>query len=96
MEDDIKCILQDKQFHQQLKSEQKEIIQIVLESKDSMAVLPTGFGKSMCYVLPPPSHFGQAEGKIYICKSSPMIHCGNHSFLEVTWQMFENESQLAK
>jgi ATP-dependent DNA helicase RecQ len=54
MEDDIKCILQDKQFHQQLKSEQKEIIQIVLESKDSMAVLPTGFGKSMCYVLPPP------------------------------------------
>jgi ATP-dependent DNA helicase RecQ len=65
MEDDIKCILQDKQFHQQLKSEQKEIIQIVLERKDSMAVLPTGFGKSMCYVLPP-SHFGQAEGKIYI------------------------------
>jgi hypothetical protein len=47
MEDDIKRILQDKQFHLQLKSEQKEIIQIVLERKDSMAVLPTGFGKSM-------------------------------------------------
>jgi ATP-dependent DNA helicase RecQ len=46
MEDDIKCILQ-------LKSEQKEIIQNVLERKDSMAVLPMGFGKSMCYVLPP-------------------------------------------
>jgi ATP-dependent DNA helicase RecQ len=82
MEDDIKPILQDKQFHLQLKSEKKEIIQNVLERKDSMAVLPTGFGKSMCYVLPP-SHFGQ--GKI-ICKSSPMIHwhCGNRSFLEVT------------
>ena len=52
MEDDIKHILQDKQFHLQLKSEQKEIIQNVLERKDSMAVLPTGFGKSMCYVLP--------------------------------------------
>ena len=47
---DIKRILQDKQFHLQLKSEQKEIIQNVLERKDSMAVLPTGFGKSMCYV----------------------------------------------
>jgi superfamily II DNA helicase RecQ len=47
MEDDIKHILQDKQ------SEQKEIIQNVLERKDSMAVLPTGFGKSMCYVSPP-------------------------------------------
>jgi superfamily II DNA helicase RecQ len=39
------------------KSEQKEIIQNVLERKDSMAVLPTGFGKSMCYF--PLSHFGQ-------------------------------------
>ena len=45
---DIKRILQDKQFH----LEQKEIIQNVLERKDSMAVLPTSFGKSMCYVLP--------------------------------------------
>jgi ATP-dependent DNA helicase RecQ len=54
MKDDIfKCILQDKQFHLQLKAEQKEIIQNVLERKDSMAVLPTGFGKSICYVLPP-------------------------------------------
>ena len=49
---DRKRILQDKQFHRQLKSQQKEIIQNVLERKDSMAVLPTGFGKSMCYVLP--------------------------------------------
>jgi ATP-dependent DNA helicase RecQ len=53
MEDDIKRILQDKQFYLQLKSEQKEIIQNVLERKDSMAVLPTGFRKRMCYVLPP-------------------------------------------
>jgi ATP-dependent DNA helicase RecQ len=54
MEDDIfKGILQDNQFHLQLKSEQEEIIQNVLEKKDSMAVLPMGFGKSMCYVLPP-------------------------------------------
>jgi superfamily II DNA helicase RecQ len=54
MEDNIfKRILQDKQFHLQLKSEQKEIIQNVLERKDSMAMLPTGFGKCMRYVLPP-------------------------------------------
>jgi hypothetical protein len=52
---DIKRILQDKQFH----LEQKEIIQNVLERKDSMAVLPTGFGKSMCYVLSP--LFGQGK-----------------------------------
>ena len=67
MEDDIKRILQDKQFHLQLKSEPKEIIQNVLERKDSMAVLPTGFGKSMCYV--PPSHFGQ--GRIIYANNLP-------------------------
>ena len=50
MEDDT---LQDKQFHLQIKAEQKEIIQNVLERKNTVAVLPTGFGKSMCYVLPP-------------------------------------------
>jgi hypothetical protein len=38
-----------------------------LERKDSMAVLPTGFGKSMCYV--PPSHFGQ--GKIIYANHLP-------------------------
>jgi ATP-dependent DNA helicase RecQ len=64
---DIKRILQDKQFHLQLKSEQKEIIQNVLERKDSMAVLPTGFEKSMCYV--PPSYFGQ--GKIIYANHLP-------------------------
>ena len=53
MEDDIKRILQNKQLHLQLKSEQKEIIQNVLERKDSMVVLPTGFRKSICYVLLP-------------------------------------------
>jgi hypothetical protein len=38
MEDDtFKRILQDKQFHLQIKTEQKEIIQNVLERKDSMA-----------------------------------------------------------
>ena len=79
IQDDIKRILQDKQFHLQLKSEQKEIIQNVLDRKDSMAVLSTGFGKSMCYVSP--YIWTRSD---HICKSSPMIHCGNRSFLEVT------------
>jgi superfamily II DNA helicase RecQ len=62
MKDDIKRNKQAKQFHLQLKSEQKEMIQNVLERKDSMAVLPTGFGKSMRYVPPShPSHFGQGK-----------------------------------
>ena len=43
----IKRILQDKQFNLQLRSEKKEIIQNVLERKDSIAALPTGFGKSI-------------------------------------------------
>jgi uncharacterized protein YcgL (UPF0745 family) len=48
---DIKHILQDKQFHLQLKSEQKEMIQNVLERKDSMAVT---HGLRKEHVLRPP------------------------------------------
>jgi hypothetical protein len=41
MEDDIfKRILQDKQFHLQLKSEQKEIIQNVLEKNNQWQRYP--------------------------------------------------------
>jgi hypothetical protein len=53
MEDDIKSILRDKQFHLQLKLEQKEIIQNVLERKDSVAVLPTGLRKEHVLRSPP-------------------------------------------
>ena len=52
MEDDtFKPILQDKQFHLQIKAEQKEIIQNVLERKDSMSVT-NGLRKE--HVLRPP------------------------------------------
>lgn len=36
----------------QLKKEQKQIITAVLNRKDILGVLPTGFGKSLCYILP--------------------------------------------
>jgi hypothetical protein len=62
MEDDIKRILQDKQFHLQLKSEQKEIIQNVLERKDSMA------SERACVTFSPSSYFGQ--GKIIYANHS--------------------------
>jgi hypothetical protein len=54
---DIKRILHDKQFHLQLKSEQKEMIQNVLERKDSMAVLPTTSERA-CVTSP---LFGQSK-----------------------------------
>jgi hypothetical protein len=55
MEDDtFKRILQDKQFHLQIKAEQKEIIQNVLERKDSMAECYGTNGLRKEHVLRPP------------------------------------------
>ena len=36
-----------------LKSEQVDIISNFLNNKDGVAVLPTGFGKSLTFILPP-------------------------------------------
>lgn len=35
-----------------LKSKQKEIINLILKKKDIIGILPTGYGKSICYILP--------------------------------------------
>jgi len=38
--------------HKELKNEQYEIINAVLHGNDVCAILPTGFGKSVCYQIP--------------------------------------------
>lgn len=40
-------------FNFDLKQEQKKIIDLVLNGQSVSGVLPTGYGKSMCYILPP-------------------------------------------
>jgi ATP-dependent DNA helicase RecQ len=35
-----------------LKPKQKEIINLILKKKDIIGILPTGYGKSLCYMLP--------------------------------------------
>jgi hypothetical protein len=65
MEDDIKRILQDKQFHIQLKSEQKEIIQNVLERRFNGSVTYRLRKEHVLRSPLPPSHFGQGKKIIY-------------------------------
>jgi hypothetical protein len=40
-------------FEYDLKDEQHTIISAILDGKDVSAILPTGYGKSVCYILPP-------------------------------------------
>ena len=40
-------------FNFDLKKEQVEIIAQLILGRDVTALLPTGFGKSMCFILPP-------------------------------------------
>ena len=75
MEDDtFKRILQDKQFHLQIKAEQKEIIQNVLERKDSMAECYQRASERACVTFP---LFGQGTTTFFflmvICNSLNLL-----------------------
>ena len=48
----LKEILQKKFGYPEFRALQEEIIQNVLKKQDSLAVMPTGSGKSLCYQLP--------------------------------------------
>ncbi|MBT7188891.1 MAG: DNA helicase RecQ, partial [Anaerolineae bacterium] len=48
----IKEILQEKFSYPEFRALQEEIILNVLKKRDSLAVMPTGSGKSLCYQLP--------------------------------------------
>lgn len=46
-------ILEDKYYNFKIRQEQLQVIDSVIQAKDTIAVFPTGFGKSICYILPP-------------------------------------------
>ena len=56
-----------------LKVEQRKMLNALLEKKDCMAVLPTGFGKSLPYqmLVPLQRELGLGAGKVIVC--SPLI-----------------------
>ena len=53
MEEALKAVVSELGFEFQLKKEQKEILEQLNEKKHVFAQLPTGFGKSVCFVLHP-------------------------------------------
>ena len=52
MSNEALLILQKHWKHEKFRQPQEQIIQNVLEGKDSLALLPTGGGKSICYQVP--------------------------------------------
>jgi hypothetical protein len=76
MEDDtFKRILQDKQFHLQIKTEQKEILRNVLERKDSMAECYQRVSERACVTSP---LFGQGTTSYIFFLWLSVIHFHNH------------------
>ncbi len=51
--DSIRSVLRDVWGHEQLRDLQEPAIRAALDGRDSLVVLPTGGGKSLCYQLPP-------------------------------------------
>lgn len=65
-------VLNEHKFNITLKPEQERVLDALVEGRDVFGVLPTGFGKSMAYILAPllmdkvcceldPSHFALAR-----------------------------------
>jgi hypothetical protein len=71
-----------KQFHLQLKSEQKEIIQNVLEEKIQWQCYP--WASERACVTSPPLILDKVRSYMQIIFHDT-VRCGNRSFLEVTW-----------
>ena len=51
--DTINTVLKKYWGIDKLKDKQEELITHFLENKDVVGLLPTGYGKSLCYMLPP-------------------------------------------
>lgn len=49
---DIQAILKDRFGFEQFRTGQEEVIRDVIAGEDTLAILPTGVGKSLCYQLP--------------------------------------------
>ncbi|MGB0454814.1 MAG: DNA helicase RecQ [Bacteriovoracaceae bacterium] len=52
LEKELKSILKDQFGHEQFRLNQLEIITSILEGNDTLAIMPTGGGKSICYQIP--------------------------------------------
>ena len=56
-----------------LKAEQMKVVTSVLQGRDVFAVLPTGYGKTLCYaVLPGAFDFLQSGGSSIVVVVSPL------------------------
>ncbi len=51
--DRAETLLREIWGHDELRTLQREAVQSVLDGRDTLLVLPTGGGKSVCYQLPP-------------------------------------------
>ena len=52
MNEDLLSLLRQHWHYQSFRPQQEEIIKSVLEGKDTLALLPTGGGKSLCFQIP--------------------------------------------
>ena len=64
-------ILQKYWGHQQFRKSQEEIIRSVLDGKDTLAILPTGGGKSVCFQVPAMAMEGRKSSLWCACSHSP-------------------------
>ena len=51
--DECNAILWEHLYDFQINDKQYDVVQSILNGEDTVGILPTGYGKSLCYFIPP-------------------------------------------
>lgn len=94
-------IQQHHKFSFELRDEQVSVIESVLQKKHTVGVFPTGFGKSICFLLPPLILDTLQQSKRHICivisplKSLMLDQCKHNKIHSISAAVVSSKDEMS-
>lgn len=94
-------IQQHHKFSFELRDEQVSVIESVLQKKPTVGVFPTGFGKSICFLLPPLILDTLQQFKRHICvvisplKSLMLDQCKHNKIHSISAAVVSSKDEMS-